>query len=119
MKRWTHPQDLVALIAGAYAALSPLWTTTTNKATTTMVVLGAITAVLALVELVRPDMLSIEGLTALLGVLMIAAPWVLGLSSTRPISWTAWIVGAVVLVVGAADLQVTRSHHRDTMATSH
>lgn len=119
MKRWTHPQDLVALIAGAYAALSPLWTTTTDRATTTMVVLGAIIAVLALTELVRPDMMSVEGLTAIMGALMIAAPWVMGFSGTRPISWTAWIAGAVVLVVGAADLKVTRSHHRGTMATSH
>ena len=119
MKRWTHPQDLVALIAGAYAALSPLWTTTTDRATTTMVVLGVITAALALIELVRPDMMSVEGLTALMGALMIAAPWVMSFSGTRPMAWTAWIAGAVVLVVGAADLQVTRSHHRGTMATSH
>ena len=119
MKRWTHPQDLVALIAGAYAALSPLWTTTTDRATTTMVVLGVVTAALALIELVRPDMMSVEGLTALMGALMIAAPWVMSFSGTRPMAWTAWIAGAVVLVVGAADLQVTRSHHRGTMATSH
>jgi hypothetical protein len=119
MKRWTHPQDLVALVAGAYAALSPLWTTTTDRATTTMVVLGVITAALALIELVRPDMMSVEGLTALMGALMIAAPWVMSFSGTRPMAWTAWIAGAVVLVVGAADLQVTRSHHRGTMATSH
>lgn len=119
MKRWNHPQDLIALIAGAYAALSPWWTTTTDRATMTMVVLGAVTAVLALIELVRPDMMSIEGLTALMGVLMIAAPWVMGFSGTRPMAWTAWIAGAVVLLVGAADLQVTRSHHRGKMATSH
>ena len=119
MKRWNHPQDLIALIAGAYAALSPWWTTTTDRATMTMVVLGVITAVLALIELVRPDMMSVEGLTALMGALMIAAPWVMGFSGTRPMAWTAWIAGAVVLVVGAADLQVTRSHHRGTMATSH
>ena len=119
MKRWNHPQDYLALIAGAYAALSPWWTTTTDRATITMIVLGAITAVLALVEIVRPDMMSLEGLTALMGALMIVAPWVMGFSGTKPISRTAWVVGAVVLLVGAADLQLTRSHHRGTMATSH
>jgi hypothetical protein len=119
MKRWTHPQDLVALIAGAYAALSPLWTTTTDRATATMVVLGVITAALALIELVRPDMMSVEGLAALMGALMIVAPWVMSFSGTKPIAWTAWIAGAVVLVVGAADLRVTRTHHRGTMATAH
>ena len=122
MKRWNHPQDVIALVAGAYAALSPWWTTTTDRATMTMVVLGAVIAVLALLELFRPDMMSIEGLTALLGACMIAAPWVMGFSGTRPMAWTAWVVGAVVLVVGAADLQVTRSHHKShhkgSMATS-
>ncbi|MFC7595588.1 SPW repeat protein [Terrabacter sp. GCM10028922] len=119
MKRWTHPQDAVPLIAGIYAALSPMWTTTTNRATTTMVVLGVITALVAIAELVRPDMIPLEGLTALIGVAFIVAPWVMGFSDTRPMAWTAWIIGAVTLIVGAADLQVTRMHHRDTTATSH
>ena len=119
MKRWNHPQDLIALIAGAYAALSPWWTTTTDRATMTMVVLGAATAVLALIELFRPDMMSIEGLTALLGAAMIAAPWVMGFSGTRPMAWTAWIVGVVTFVIGAADVQVTRSHHHGEVAPQH
>jgi hypothetical protein len=119
MKRWTHPQDALPLIAGIYAALSPIWTTTTTRATTTMIVLGAIAAVAAVAELVRPDMIPLEGLTALIGVAFIVAPWVMGFSDTRPMAWTAWIVGAVTFLVGAADLQVTRLHHREGTATSH
>ena len=119
MKQRTHPQDFIALAAGAYAVLSPIWTNTTSRATTTMIVLGLLTAALAIVELVRPDVMSAEGGTALLGALFIISPWVMGFSGTRPMAWTAWIAGAVVLVVGAADLQVTRSHHKGTMATSH
>jgi hypothetical protein len=49
MSKWTHPQGLAALIAGVYAALCPIWTTTppdTNKATYTMITLGVITAAL-------------------------------------------------------------------------
>lgn len=110
MKRWTHPQDFIALIVGVYALLSPLWTTTTSKATTTMVVLGAVTAVLSVIELVRPDMLSIEGLTAAIGVLFVISPWVMGFTDMRGMAWTAWAAGVITLLVGAADLQVTRSH---------
>ena len=44
---------------------------------------------------------------------------VTGFSSTRPMAWTAWIVGAVTFLVGAADLQVARMHHRGGTATSH
>ena len=116
--RGMHPQDFIALAAGAYAILCPLWTTTTDRATTTMIVLGAITVVLAIAELVRPDVMPIEGLTAAMGVLFFIAPWVMGFSDTRPMAWTAWIVGVITFVVGAADLQVTRSH-RGTTVTTH
>lgn len=117
MKRWTHPQDFIALLAGVYAFLSPIWTTTTDKATTTMIVLGILTAAIAVVELVRTDLLPAEGATALLGVLFFISPWVMSFSDTRPMAWTAWIVGAITFLVGAADLQMTRSH-RGTATTS-
>lgn len=110
MRRWTHPQDFVPLIVGVYALLSPLWTTTTTKATTTMVVLGAITALLSVVELVRPDTLSIEGLGALMGVLFFISPWVMSFSGVRGMAWTAWIAGVITFAVGAADLRMTRAH---------
>lgn len=118
MKKTLHLQDVIPLVAGIYAFLSPIWTTTTTRATWTMVVLGVVTAVLALIELVRPDVMSIEGLTALLGVLFIISPWVMGFAdTTRPMSVTAWIVGAVTLIVGLADLAQTRMHH--TEVTTH
>jgi hypothetical protein len=119
MKRWTHPQDALPLIAGVYAFLSPIWTTTTDRATTTMVALGVITALVAIAELVRPDAIPLEALLMVLGVAFIVSPWVMGFSDTAPMAWTAWIVGAVTFLVGAADIQVTRTHQRDTMAPSH
>lgn len=117
MSEKIHPQDFIVLIAGAYALLSPIWTTTESRATTTMIVLGAVTVVLSVIELVRPDMLSVEGVTALMGVLFIISPWVMGFSDTKPMAWTAWVVGAVTLVVGALDLQVTRTHQRHVTST--
>jgi hypothetical protein len=111
MKKALHPQDVIPLIAGIYAFLSPIWTTTTTRATWTMIVLGIITALLSLTELVRPDLLAVEGLTALLGVLFIISPWVMGFASTTmPMAVTAWIVGAVTLVVSLADVQLSRTH---------
>jgi len=119
MKRSTHPQDYLAVIVGVYAFLSPIWTTTRGVATGTMIVLGIITALLGLSEVIRPDMLSVEGVTALMGVLFFIAPWVMGFSDTRPMAWTAWIVGVVTFVIGAADVQVTRSHHHGEVAPQH
>lgn len=112
MRKWVHPQDLAALLAGIYAALSPIWTTTAGKATGTMIALGVITAAMALLSLARPDMIASEGLIALMGVLFVISPWVMGFSGTRPMAWTAWIVGIVALLAGAADVQMTRTAHR-------
>lgn len=118
MKRWSHPLDFVLLAAGGYAALSPLWTTTTDRATTTMVVLGVVTAALAILALARPGMLT-EGLMAGMGVLFVISPWVMGFEGIRPMAWTAWVVGAVVVVAGTADLVMDRMHHRGGLAASH
>jgi hypothetical protein len=62
MRKWAHPQDLAALLAGIYAALSPIWTTTVDDATSTMIALGVVTAAVALLSLARPDMIVSEGL---------------------------------------------------------
>lgn len=108
------------MIVGVYALLSPIWTTTTGKATGTMIVLGIITAIVALAEIFRPDVMSVEGVLALLGVLFFISPWVMGFAAAAmPMAWTAWIVGVITFAIGAADLQVTRSHHHGAPAPSH
>ena len=120
MRKWAHPQDFAALLAGVYAALSPIWTTSTSRATSTMVVLGVITALLAAGSLYRPDMMAFEGALAAMGVLFFVAPWVMGFSGTAPMAWTAWVVGLVTFAVGARDIQLTRTaHHGGGMAASH
>lgn len=76
MSKWTHPQGLAALLAGTYAALSPIWTTTPtdNKATYTMIALGVITAVVALLSLAMPDRVAFEGLFPFMGLLLVLSP---------------------------------------------
>ena len=57
------------------------------------------------------------GLTALLGVLFIISPWVMGFASTAMrMAITAWIVGGVTLVVGLADVSLTRTHQAHVTA---
>jgi SPW repeat len=122
MRKWTHPQGLAALVVGIYAVLSPIWTTTPtgSKATNTMITLGVITAAVALFSLARPDRIAFEGLIALMGVLFVLSPWVMGFTGFTSLSWTAWIVGIVALLAGAADVQMTRSAHRGGgMVTNH
>ncbi len=111
MKKWAHPLDFVALAAGVYAACSPIWTTTTDDATATMVALGVVTACIALYSLARPGEIA-EGLMALMGVLFIASPWVMNFDKVDDMAMTAWIVGAITLAVGVVDFAMgRRSHH--------
>ena len=123
MSKWMHPQGLAALVVGLYAALSPIWTTTptdSSRAMYTMISLGVVTAVVALFSLASPGRIAFEGLVGLLGVLFVVSPWVMGFSTGfAALAWTAWIVGIVALVAGAADVQMTRSEHRDGMVAHH
>lgn len=114
MNKWTHPQGLVALVVGVYAALSPIWTThPTGKAVNTMVTLGVITALLALISLALPARIAFEGLIALMGVLFILSPFVMSFrTGYTAFAWTAWIVGVVALLAGLWDVQITRSVQR-------
>jgi hypothetical protein len=81
----------------------------------TMIALGVITAALALVCLARPGRIAFEGLVALMGMLFILSPWVMSFTpgaGYTAFAWTAWIVGLVALVAGAADVQVTRTQRQ-------
>lgn len=120
MSRWTNPLALAALVAGVWAALCPIWTLDPqdNKAMITMVVLGVLTAAVALADLVRPGTFAFEGLIALFGVLFLISPWVMDFNTGyAALAWTAWIVGAVTLIAGAADYQMARSERRSSVVT--
>lgn len=115
MSKWKNPLVLAALIGGIYAALCPIWTLDPegNQAMYTMITLGVVTAGLALYDLARPGSIAVEGLIALMGVLFLVSPWVMDFNTGfTALAWTAWIVGMVALVAGAADVQLTRTEHR-------
>ena len=100
MQKWTRWQAWVALLAGAYAALSPIWTETTNTATWTMVVLGVATVAIALWSLAMSEERFSEYALMLIGVLFIVSPWVMGFDQLDDMAMTAWIVGAISVVAG-------------------
>jgi hypothetical protein len=113
MRKWTRWQDWVALVAGVYAFLSPLWTQTTTRATWTMVVLGVLLAANALWALAAPGAVASEYIHAALGLLMFVSPWVLGFAGITPMAWTAWIVGLIALATGIWAIPYSnRAHHQ-------
>lgn len=117
-QQWTRWQDWVALVAGVYALLSPIWTDTSTRATWTVVVLGVVVALVALGSLARPDNTLTEGGVGVLGVLFFIAPWVMSYADVTGIAWTSWIVGVIAVLASATALpESNRLHHQ--VASSH
>lgn len=116
---WRRWQDWVAVVAGVYAFLSPIWTPSESKATTTLVILGIVAAVLGLVSLAVPGAVALDWLLVLDGILLFIAPWVIGFTAMSGMAWTAWIVGVILVVVGLLAVpEVTRAH-RGSLSAQH
>jgi uncharacterized membrane protein HdeD (DUF308 family) len=114
---WTRLQDFATLIAGAYAALSPIWVNTTGErdAFWALIALGALLALAALVSLAMPGLVATEALTMLFGVLLFVAPWVLTYTSHDAASWTSWVVGAIAIVLAGSAIPASNRAHRQAI----
>ena len=114
MRPWTRLQDWGTLLAGLYAALSPIWVSTTGErdARLALIGLGALLAVTALCSLALPGVVATEWLTVLFGVLLFVAPWVLTYTDRSAASWTSWVVGAIAVVLGGITLPSMRIHRQ-------
>lgn len=118
MRKWTRWQDWVALVAGVCVVVEPLFVDTTTTATWTMVVLGALIALASVYALAMPGDVISQGSHVVLGALLILSPWVMGFADMYEPAWTAWIAGAVTLVVGALGFPIANRVHRG-VAPSH
>jgi hypothetical protein len=115
MKAWTRWQDWVALVAGLYAALSPIWVGTTHEggAVASLVVLGALLVITSVVSLARPAVVAAQWLIALWGVLLFVAPWVITYTALGGAAWTSWIVGIIGVLAGlSVSLSCDLAHRR-------
>ena len=117
MRPWTRLQDFGALIAGLYAALSPIWVSTTGErgAFWALIALGVLVAVAALVSLAMPGVVATEWLTVLFGVLLFVAPWVLTYTDRMGASWTSWVVGVIAVVLGGFSVPASNRIHRQAI----
>ncbi|MFC5835691.1 SPW repeat domain-containing protein [Nonomuraea insulae] len=115
MKAWSRWQDWVTLVAGLYAALSPIWVDGASGATPSLVVLGALTAITSLVALANPGALATEWINALWGVLLFIAPWAVTYLQSQGASWTSWVVGVVTVVLSLTAVPASRAAHRQAV----
>lgn len=100
MQKLTRWQAMLALAAGAYAALSPLWTRTNDTATWTMATLGVVTAAIAVWSLATSEDRISEYALVVMGILFIASPWAMNFERLDNLALTAWVVGAITLIAG-------------------
>lgn len=108
----SRAQDFVAVVLGAFTALSPLWVDTSSRAMWTLIILGVLIALTGLGQLSRPAMSELDYAMGALGVLLFLSPWVMNYDAFSGASWTAWIVGVLTVVVAVAALpQVTARLH--------
>ncbi len=121
MKRWNRWQDYVAIVAGAYAALSTMWTTQQGSSRTMMIVLGVLLVVAGVWNLTSPGQPVGEWVQMVLGALLFISPWIAGYTAHTGASWTSWIAGAVALIAAVMALQPsmherTNTHHGGAVA---
>ncbi|WP_069163915.1 SPW repeat domain-containing protein [Nocardia altamirensis] len=101
----SRAQDLLAVVLGVFAALSPLWVETTDKAMWSLIVLGVLIALTGLAQMYRPAMgATADYAMGLFGLLLFISPWAMDFTEYRGASWTAWVVGVVTAVVAVAAL---------------
>jgi hypothetical protein len=113
-------QDYVAVVLGVFAALSPLWLSTNEAATWSLIVLGVLVALCGIAQIVRPTMAATDYAMGLFGVLLFLSPWVMGYTAYNGASWTAWVVGVLTVVVAVAALPAMNTRmHGGGLATHH
>ncbi|WP_236700534.1 SPW repeat protein [Allosalinactinospora lopnorensis] len=107
--RW---EDWVAIVAGVAAAISWIWTGMLGIGMATLLILGVLTVLAAVISITRPGLIATEAVIFVLGVLMFISPWVLAFTGTMAAAWTAWIAGAVIAVMGLVGMPLANTVHR-------
>ncbi|KQY39048.1 MULTISPECIES: SPW repeat domain-containing protein [Nocardia] len=100
----SRAQDFLAVVLGAFTALSPLWLDTNDNARWTLIVLGVLIAATGLIQMARDDLSVADYAMGVFGVLLFISPWAMDFTAFGGASWTAWVVGVVTAVVAVAAL---------------
>ncbi|PDP86844.1 hypothetical protein CQJ94_14595 [Glycomyces fuscus] len=109
--RWA---DWAAILAGLALGMSWIWHGMYGFGGGAMFVLGLGVIMASVVSITRPGALSSETGVLAIGVLVFVLPWLLGFADLTAAAWTAWILGAVVALLGAFGLlKASQARKRD------
>ena len=111
MDKWHRWQDWAAVVLGVILFLTPFFSGVglNMPPAWTDYVGGALLFIVGLVNLYSPAMDGGQWTEVVLGVLVFISPWVLGFSGLMLMAWSAWIVGALAVLLAASVLYA----HRD------
>jgi VIT1/CCC1 family predicted Fe2+/Mn2+ transporter len=101
--RW---QDLINAILGVILFITPFvfGDTSQTAAAWTAYVGGALLFAFGLGSLLFRWDDTVEYLPLIEGILLFLAPWVLGFSGVRAMAWSAWLIGALVVISAGSAL---------------
>ncbi len=118
MKRWTRWQDWGSLLLGIVLFVSPWFLATASQASSAWNawIVGILVALVALWALMQPDISVPQWLGIVLGAWLVIAPWMLGFAAIGAAAWTAWIIGILLIVLGALTMAQTRPLQAQSMS---
>ncbi|MGV9415365.1 SPW repeat protein [Nocardia sp. NPDC003693] len=97
-------QDVVAVVLGVIAALSPLWVAHSDNARWSLIVGGVLIALIGLGHAAKRIGAVADYALVLVGALLFVSPWVLDFDSYSGATWTAWVAGGVTAVLALVAL---------------
>lgn len=100
VKAWRSWQNWVAVAAGLYAALSPIWTPMGRLGGMALISGGLMIVAAGVLSLGTPIVLVMNWTQTALGAAVFVSPWVLMYSDSLGAAITAWITGLIAAVVG-------------------
>lgn len=120
MRPWTRWQDWVTLGAGVVAGSGGIMGMAHYPGAMSMVALGALMVVAALITLAVPDKVVMEYVKVALSMLLIISPWTLGFAGSGTTASVAWLMGVIAMAASlwAAPYSVDmwRHHHHPSGA---
>ena len=114
MSAWKRWQDWVIVVLGVLLFIAPLGTpyvfggVATATAAYTAYAIGVLIAAIGLFLLANPAKVVGEWIQVLLGLVLVASPFLLGFSGVVVVAYTAWTIGALAVLLAGSMILARR-----------
>ena len=103
MRPWTRWQSWCNLVLGIILFIAPWYTATWNSGNSSWNswIFGVLMVLVALWALAMPGSIVPAVINLIIGIWVFISPWALGYAGVSSIAWSAWIIGALVIIFSA------------------